>query len=339
MNTIRKIAYSLLTSVFVFANANAGELSVTGSAKATYVILSTAGSTASDNAGKGMGLANEFSLTASGELDNGWTWSFNQDIDGATVQDDASLVIGLGGLGSVKWNISDGGLQKNFSSSQSVYGTPVDTGESGTYTDAADTGTMHSVRYTTPSGLPLDISASIQYAPYTGTNDNQSSNSGGVVDAGAEDATEYAISMVPIEGLEIGASYYDPNSTGSAQAAEGGAYYATYSMGAFSLGYGFSANAAELNSGETGQTEDHVNTQMSVAFNVNDNLSISYEDVESEQNNQTASSDVTMDVTSIQASYTMAGMTLSISKDEFDNHDYSSGNEMEETILAMSIAF
>ena len=147
MNTIRKIAYSILASVFVFANANAGELSVTGSAKATYTILSVDGSATNDDAGKGMGMANEFSLGAGGELDNGWTWATNIDIDGATVQDDMSMTIGMGGLGSVKWNISDGGIAKNFGGSQSVYGSPVDTGEGGSYIDSGDTGTMHSVRF------------------------------------------------------------------------------------------------------------------------------------------------------------------------------------------------
>ena len=162
MNILKKLAYSILASVFVFANANAGELSVTGAAKATYTILSVDGSATDDSAGKGLGMANEFSLTAGGELDNGFTWATNIDIDAATVQDDASMVIGMGGLGSVKFNISDGGIQKNFSSSQSVYGTPVDNGEGGTYTDSPDTGAMHSIRYTTPSGLPLGLSASVQ---------------------------------------------------------------------------------------------------------------------------------------------------------------------------------
>ena len=85
MNTMKKIAYSILASVFVFANENAGELSVTGSAKATYTILSVDGSPTDDIAGKGIGIANEFSLGASGELDNGWTWSMNQDIDGVLI--------------------------------------------------------------------------------------------------------------------------------------------------------------------------------------------------------------------------------------------------------------
>ena len=343
MNTMKRIAYSILASVFVFANANAGELAVTGSAKATYTILSTGSATAGtgDSAGKGLGIANEFTLGASGELDNGWTWSMNQDIDGATVQDDKAITIGMGGMGSFKISISDGGLQKNFSSSQSVYGTPVDTGESGTYTDAADTGTMNTVRYTTPSGLPLDISASVQYAPGTGQNDNASSNSGGTIDAsGYDSAIEYAVSASPIEGLGIGASYFNPDDdNGTSQEAEGGAYYATYAMGPVSVGYGQSFMSASLNPADTGQTESHENTQMSIAFNVNDSLSISYEDIESEQGNQTSTSDITMDVTSIQASYTVAGVTLAVSQEEYDNHDYTSGAEMSETNFAMTIAF
>jgi len=339
MNTLRKIAISILASVFAFASANAGELSVTGSVKATYAINSVDGSETDNNTGKGMGLANEFTLSASGELDNGYTWSFNQDIDDATVQDDASLTIGMGGLGSVKWNISDGGIQKNFSSSQSTYGTPVDTGTSGTYVDAADTGGMASIRYTTPSGLPLDTSISVQYAPQTGALANNSSNGQGAADTAYESAMEYAISATPIEGLNVGASYFDPDDTRTAQEAEGGAWFATYALGSVSFGYGKSYMAEGFTTIAATTAEDYDNTQMSVAFNVNDALTLSYEDVESQKSTATAANDVTMDVTSIQASYTIGGMTLSVSHDEFDNLDYTSGNKMNETLFAAAISF
>ena len=340
MKTLKNIAFSILASVFVFANATAGELGVTGSAKITYTILSVDGSPSDDDAGKGLGMANEFSLGASGELDNGWTWATNIDIDGATVQDDMSMTIGMGGLGSVKFNISDGGIAKNFGSSQSVYGASVDNGEGGTYTDQPDTGGMHTIRYTTPSGLPMDLVAQVQHAPYTGTNDANSSNSGGVIDAGGlETATEYAFSMSPVEGLSVGASYYAPDDAAKAQEAEGGAWYATYDIGAVSVGYGKSYYAPSLNTNTTNEAEDYDNTQMSIAFNVNDALSVSYEDISADKNYETTSSDVTMDVESIQASYTVAGMTLSISNEEYDNHDYTKGNKMKETNFAMSIAF
>ena len=340
MNTLKKIAFSILASAFVFANANAGELSVTGSAKATYSIVSVDGSPTDQDTGKGIGIANEFTLGASGELDNGWTWSMNQDIDGATVQDDKSIVLGMGGMGSVKINISDGGLQKNFSSSQSVYGTPVDNGQTGTYTDAGDTGAMNTIRYTAPSGLPLDLAVAVQYAPYTGSADNNSSNAAGALDAGGnESAWEYAIDLVPMEGLKIGASYYNPDDGAVAQNEEGGAWYATYSIGSLGFGYGKSYQASSLDTDTTSGVDYYENTQMSVAFNVNDSLSVSYEDVESKANYETASDSRTMDVTSAQVAYTVAGMTLSLSTEEHDNTDYTKGNKLKETNFAMVIAF
>ena len=341
MKTLKNIAYSILASVFVFANANAGELSVTGSAKATYVILSVDGSATDDDAGKGLGMSNEFTLGASGELDNGWTWSTNIDIDADTTQDDSSIVLGMGGLGSLKINISDGGLQKNFSSMQSVYGASVDNGEGGTYTDSPDTGAMNTFRYTTPSGLPYDISASIQYAPSSGENATASGNTGGTLDTFNEDAMEYAISAVPMEGLEIGASYYDPDSSLTGQEEEGGAAYITYDFAdiGLSLGYGISKYAVGLEPNTTNEGEDYDNRMMSVAFNVNPDLSISLERIESEKNFETSASDVEMEIDSIQAAYTIAGMTLSLANEEYDNHDYTSGNKMKETTFAMSIAF
>ena len=346
MKTLKKIAFSILASAFVFANANAGELAVSGSAKATYTILSVDGSETDQSAGKGLGMANEFSLTASGELDNGYTWSMNIDIDGDTTQDDGSIVIGMGGLGSVKWNISDGGIAKNFASMQSVYGASVDNGNGGTvaatggYTDSGDTGTMNTIRYTTPSGLPLDSVIQIQYAPSTGVNSAASSNAAGTLDAGgAEDAIEYSFSMVPIEGLEIGASYFDPDSAQVAQQEEGGAYYASYDIGSISVGYGKSYKATALDTNNTNDVEEYDNTMMSIAFNVNDSLSISFEDIESEARYETSTSDLTMDVQSIQAAYTVAGMTLSISNEEYDNFQYTNSNKLKETNIAMSIAF
>ena len=46
-----------------------------------------------------------------------------------------------------------------------------------------------------------------------------------------------------------------------------------------------------------------------------------------------------MDVQSIQATYTVAGVTLAVSTEDYDNHDYTAGAEMSETNFAMTIAF
>ena len=74
--------------------------------------------------------------------------------------------------------------RKTLASSQSVYGTPVDNGEGGSYTDAGDTGAMNSVRYTTPSGLPYGCSScSSVRSLHRYRTDNNSSNAAGVADA------------------------------------------------------------------------------------------------------------------------------------------------------------
>ena len=65
----------MLASLSIFASANAGELSVTGTAKATI------NSNGGNDTGKGLGVANEFDLTASGELDNGFTWKYQVQMD------------------------------------------------------------------------------------------------------------------------------------------------------------------------------------------------------------------------------------------------------------------
>ena len=93
MNKLTKILFSVLTSVALYITF-AGEFAITGGAKATYTIMGQDGTSGTHASGKGVGISNEFSLTTSGELDNDMTWSYAQDIDGATVQDDANVAIG-----------------------------------------------------------------------------------------------------------------------------------------------------------------------------------------------------------------------------------------------------
>ena len=61
MKNIIKTLIVMLTSISLFGSANAGELSVSGTAKATYNVESGA------NKGKGLGITNELNFTASGE--------------------------------------------------------------------------------------------------------------------------------------------------------------------------------------------------------------------------------------------------------------------------------
>ena len=56
----------VMLSVVSFSAAKAGELSVTGSAKASYTIHSADSASGAVESAKGLGVANEFNLGASG---------------------------------------------------------------------------------------------------------------------------------------------------------------------------------------------------------------------------------------------------------------------------------
>ena len=58
------------------------------------------------------------------------TWSYAQDIDGATVQDDASITFGTD-YGTIKVCVSECGLSTKYSFDNSAYGVGSDTGYGG----------------------------------------------------------------------------------------------------------------------------------------------------------------------------------------------------------------
>ena len=105
MKKISKLLVGILFSALVIAPSYAGELTVTGGATATYT---TNGDDAA--AGKNLGISNEVNLSASGELDNGYTWNYSVELDGtSTANDDTALTIGTD-MGTVGFFVTEGGL-------------------------------------------------------------------------------------------------------------------------------------------------------------------------------------------------------------------------------------
>ena len=77
MKTIMKTLLVSIVSLPLMFSVNAGELSVSGSAKATYLVSNGV------QADNGIGITNELNFTASGEMDNGFTWSYQMELDPA----------------------------------------------------------------------------------------------------------------------------------------------------------------------------------------------------------------------------------------------------------------
>ena len=117
----------------------------------------------------------------------------------------------------------------------------------------------------------------------------------------------------------------------------------TLDIGPISLGGGRSG----ILTGKSNATTDvdyYRNNMYGVAFNINDDLSISYGKHESEQNwvnpgSSTAYDAVTMSVTSYQIAYTMGGASFRVADVKADNVLFSPGSDESATIVSMSLAF
>jgi hypothetical protein len=366
MKNIMKYMLVALTA-FSFSVANAGELSVTGSAKASYAITSSDSSVAKIEQGKGLGVANEFTLSASGELDNGMSWSYAQDIDDATVQDDGKLTL-TGGFGTVGIFVSEGGLESVNAASQSVISRPSDTSYKEKMFDNFNLSGMNTIQYHTPADLlPFGITAKVAYAPSSSSAaaKNNSYKAGGKANVGGftaattatatadnvfgqtaamgQSATHYRVDASPIDGLKVGADYVDYSGVqgATAQGPESGAYYATYAFGPATIGYskGFAATALATGAGAT-LLESIESTKMSISANINDNFSVSYEEETSNPDYVTAASaNYELESTGIQAAYTMGGMTLAIAMNNHENSRYVENNDVQDTVFSVAMAF
>ena len=345
----------MFSSISLFASANAGELSVSGTAKATYNIES--GKT---NAGKGLGITNELNFTAAGELDNGYTWSYSMEldpnavaVDNAGAQNDDTKLTLTTPYGTVGVFISEGGLDVEDAASQSVYGRPTDIGDPSATSDNFTIDSYNNIQYHTPADLlPFGLSGKVAYATNTAdTAAGSSGNNAGAVTTGSAtqngaNATEIQVKAAPIDGLAIGASYFDfGGDQGMAkndQEAESGAYFATYASGPFSVGYSEAFKAPLMRDNADGTStatvEYYDQTNYSLAFAASDDISVSYE-VEKSDANKLDDTSTEQKSSAIQLAYTMGGMTVAVSHASHDNNGYVADANTDQTLFAVTMAF
>ena len=362
MKNIIKIALVML-SVISFSAVQAGELTVTGSAKASYAILSSDSPLGAVEDGKGFGVSNEFTLGANGELDNGYTWKYFIDIDGATVQDDGGLSV-TAPMGTIAINVSDGGLELSKAAAVTATG---DRGSDSTFAENMaeeySIGDMTNIQLHTPDGLlPAGIVVKVAHAPNTASGSNRSkgtaggarsgkfttaNNTGAVFSSTTQNSnqgdtmTQYQIKAAPTDALTVGLSYssYSADSVNAGQEPEAGSWYAKYAGGPVTVAYGRSYIAvATVRTAATYETV--LNNKLGIAYAINDDLNVSFSEEESEATHMlAATADVTMKVTQIAAAYTMGGMSMSVSQNEYENANYLASSDAKSTIFNVAMAF
>ena len=240
---MKKIQFALvaLLSILITKVSNAGEMTVTGKALATY---QTGGTDASS--GKSVGIANELDFTASGELDNGYTWKYQVQLDDATTaNDDTRLEIG-GDFGKIGIYASEGGLSSELAYGIGALGVGNDYNKlsSGADWEGLDVSDYGNIQYHTPKDLiPFGTTVKLGIAPNTNTSSKglSAKGSGTVGDyADGKRLEQIYIQSKPIDGLTItGDVARTTGAVGGTYQADDGAsanLSAKYTMGQFSIG-------------------------------------------------------------------------------------------------------
>ena len=363
MKNITKVLLSIFASVVITSSAFAGEVSVTGTAAMSYHISSSGSTAGVNDAGKAIGIANEVAFNASGELDNGWAWKWQTELDsggegtsGAGI-DDSQVTITTD-VGTIGVYTSEGSLSKaKFGWDVNAFGAGTDNGLGGSMVHGANLSSYNSIQYTSPAGmLPFGIQASVGKAigdasinskNASGAQIGQTVTNGvsGTANAytAASGSTEVAVTIAPLDGLTLKADYFDPGSIGGTtvkQEPESGHWSAKYASGSWSVGYGKGHVATAIGGTTAASTyEDYETTSMGVGFAVNENLSVSYGEEESTLSYTDTTADVELKVTSIQGAYTMGGLTIALSMDDIENSGYTANKDEKETMLTFTFAF
>jgi len=373
MDKLKKIGLSALAGSLVAVSANAGEMSVSGSFGMTYSTQSgdTDGinddydvSGANPNQGQGIGNDKDFSVSGSGELDNGWTFSGGTLLTDAMGLSSSSLTLTMGSLGSVMVGNTTGGNSTKYDVQTPYAYEEVDDGGalslSANYVGSWMDG--NSLVYGSPSfDLMAGMTATV-HVEYAVEASDAATVDGGVSSDTTYDGGKSLGVTLAGNGLTIGVYGAERERTNTGETANftndvfAGVYYINYAMGPVSVGYSQSYYDSGLDGAadattvakNVGAAEGIFETETySIAFNVNDNLSVSYAKAEDTYDAQAAGSeaatvinDVTMDMKSIQAAYSMGAMSIKAYRTETDNAEYqTNGGSLTVTEVALGLAF
>jgi outer membrane protein OmpU len=336
MKNITKVGLSALAGALAMTSVNAGDLSISGSMEASY----TKGS-GRQTTGNPLGMDKELSITGSGELENGTTVSYKQTTTDALAFGDSELVFGnvMGTTASVAMTSTGSPI----SAIDDVTPTAFEEANAllGSIDDVNGMDGDYGIRVTMADVMGTGFKIDAMYTPQSGSGDAASDNSfSGVTEGGFEDGKEISITgSVPfVEGLDVGAGYYTrgTDASGTADATfvhDEGTAYIKYSTGPVSVGYQKGAVNTASGSAET----YYLNEMIGISYKVTDDLSVSYNELESTIGQDGVN--VSQEFDSISLSYSVGGMTIGIADADVSNDAYTTGRSADETSVSLSVAF
>tara|TARA_B100000686_G_C16687319_1_gene915566 strand:- start:8 stop:1024 length:1017 start_codon:yes stop_codon:yes gene_type:complete len=338
MKNWKKTGLTALAGSLVAFTANAGDMSVSGTANLTYAGNSGAqdiGGNANDATGRGAdgsrwGMNKSITFSGSGEMDNGWTVSVSQTLkDGSSTG--VGMTIDMGDMGSLNYE-SDTGA-RGVGKIKDMAPTAVeDVGDGldvdGTATPSGRSGLVSGGSKGFHYSKALDmVEIGVGYAHKSAAGQANGGHSGS---GGKASAVSGFIKIDPMDGLEIGAGFGEvANATTVGQTDDHSTYYATYVYGPLTVGY----QQSELDHYNTGNDEDSIS--YSALYAINDEMSISYGEAENDKGGTT----VDEELSGWSASYTMGSMSFTAHRNKGTGMDNAANKESEHTEIGVTFAF
>ena len=331
MNNIKKIGLTALAGSLVAISAQAAEMTVSGATMLTYT-----SEDGTETTGNPLGMKTNIGFTASGEV-NGYNVSYMQTSkDQFAGMSSARLSVDMGDMGTFAYDQGSGsGLatidDKTPTAAEEIWdGLDVATGANaqGLVGAAGNSGVFNYIN--TFAGVTFNGAA----RKGSGTNNADGGKSGA-----GQSAWDFALttdgSMLGVDGLAIGAGYGEAENGAFATGGDNAhtTAFANYSVGPVTFTFGY--QMSYINSNVNG-TDDEETTAWGLAFNVNENLSISYGERDVVFKGGT---DVTEKGDGIAVAYTMGSMKIAGNMNEVSDNDGTAGSNDSMTEIAVSFAF
>ena len=320
MNNFKKVGVTALAGSLMAVTANAGEMSVAGTAKiALEHINGGAG-----NAGKSWSMGNQLTFSGSGDLDNGMNVSLSFVLDqgddetdtstqsGNSPFDSHSVAVGMDGLGTLTFH-GEGGGSAVGDMDGSAAGGMWDNFQAAADEPKSGKGSNDMLSYALPTILD-DLALVASYTPNG--------------DGGASSSTSYSATYTGIEGLTLAYGAGEDNE--ATTTADATAWKISYAYGPFT------ATATDLEYDHETATSDRDMSSIAVSYTVSDEISIGYG--EEEITDGSASSEKA-EFSGFDISYTAGGMTLKAYAQEAENISYSTTATEDQEVWAVNATF
>jgi len=339
MKTWKKAGVTALAGSLVATSAFAGAVTVSGNANLTYTGETGAQDSASTTAamygvdGARWGLNKSLTFSGSGEMDNGWTVSISNTLsDGGTTG--LGMTLDMGDAGSLNYESSTGargiGKIKDMmptADEDVANGLDANGTTAGGEVSGSVSGGTTGFHYSKAMDM---VEFGIGYAPKGGS----TAGSGGTTGSGGTaSAVSAFVKIDPMDGLEIG---FGSGERAASAAGDNGqtddetTYYVTYVYGPVTFGY----QVSEIDTYTSAESDDE-QTRWGVLYAVNDEMSISYQDHENDDDTVT----VDEEATGVSISYTVGSMTFKAHRNKGTNLGNTATRESEHTEVGVTFAF